>query len=165
MKQARARAEVCPQAMRCQKAGKARARISNREFVVAQVGAGAPEAIAAHAVNERAQSEPEDQRARIRQAGKGREEDRNLRRIKRQIADASGGRDALRREFGLRLHVVQIGAAVSESERAESVEMQKVRALEIAGAIKQAGRGHVPQVDGPEAEREDEAVGAQAFGS
>ena len=65
---------------------------------------------------------------------------------------------------GLRFHVVQIGAAVSERERAESVEMQKVGAFEIAGAIEQAGRGHVPEVDRPEAESEDQAVCAQAAG-
>ncbi len=43
--------------------------------------------------------------------------------------------------------------------------MQEVCALEVAGAIKQARRGHVPHVYGPKAEREDQPVGAQAFGS
>ncbi len=66
--------------------------------------------------------------------------------------------------LGLRVDVVQIGAAVSESERAQRVKMQKVRALEIPGAIKQSGRGHIPGVDGPEAEGEDQAVCSQATG-
>ena len=53
-------------------------------------------------------------------------------------------------------------AAVSQRERAERVEMQEVCAFEVAGAIEQAGRGHVPDVDGPQAEGEDQAVGAEA---
>ena len=42
--------------------------------------------------------------------------------------------------------------------------MQKVRAFEVAGAIEQAGRGHVPDVDRPEAECEEQPVGAEALG-
>ena len=70
---------------------------------------------------------------------------------------------AARRDCGLGLRIVKIGATVSEGERTESIEMQKVRALEIAGPIEQAGSGHVPQVDQPKAEREDQSVGAQAL--
>ena len=40
--------------------------------------------------------------------------------------------------------------------------MKKVSPFEVAGAVEQAGRGHIPEVDGPKAERQDRAVGAQA---
>src|ERR1700689_301046 len=53
---------------------------------------------------------------------------------------------------------------MSECERAQSVEVQKIRALEVPGAIPQARGGHVPEVNRPKAECEDEAMGAQALG-
>jgi hypothetical protein len=44
----------------------------------------------------------------------------------------------------LRAQVVEIRAAMSERERTQSVEMKKVSAFEIAGAIEHPGRGYVP---------------------
>ena len=51
---------------------------------------------------------------------------------------------------------------MSKGERAQSIKMQKVSPFEVAAAIEQAGRGHIPDIDGPKAEREDGAVCVQA---
>src|SRR5271165_1065607 len=110
--------------------------------------------MAAEAIDYRARRQPEDQGAGIRDAAKGREENRNLRRIKRQIAYACGRWNALRSELGLRIHVVEIDAVAGRGERAEDVEVHEVGAFEVAGTIEQAGRGHVPEIGGPEAQRE-----------
>ena len=64
----------------------------------------------------------------------------------------------------MRLHVVEIRAAVRQGYGAESVEVEEVGAFEMVGAIEEAGGGDVPEVNRPEAEGEDEAVGAQALG-
>jgi hypothetical protein len=40
--------------------------------------------------------------------------------------------------------------------------MKKIRALQIAGAINQTGRGHIPQIDRPQAQRKNQSVGTQA---
>ena len=74
-----------------------------------------------------------------------REEDRNLRRVKRQVPNARSFRHALSRQRSLGIHVVQIGATMSNRERAQRVEMQKVSALEISVAVAQARSRDVPQ--------------------
>jgi len=66
---------------------------------------------------------------RIRQARKGREQERNLRRIEREVADACGGGNALGCEFSLRAQVVEIRAAMSERERTQSCRNEESQCL------------------------------------
>src|SRR5579862_2798122 len=47
---------------------------------------------------------------------------------------------------------------MSDGERTQSVEMEEIGSLEIPRAIAQSGRRYVPEVDGPQAKREDQAM-------
>jgi hypothetical protein len=62
------------------------------------------------------------------------------------------------------LQVIEVGTAMSEGERAKSVEVKEVRAFEVAGATEEARSRYIPEVDRPQAEREDKAVGAETLG-
>lgn len=53
---------------------------------------------------------------------------------------------------------------VSERNRTKRIEMKKIRPLEIAGAINQARRGDVPEINRPQAQRENESMCTQATG-
>ena len=76
-----------------------------------------------------------------------------------RIPAASGTRRAA--SCGLGTDVVQVRSAVFVRERPQRIEVQKVRALEIAVAVAQSWRRQVPCVERPHAKRKNGAMSAQ----
>src|SRR4051794_14209989 len=72
------------------------------------------------------------------------EENRNLRRIQRQITNFLSVGGAFCSKCGLPVHVIQIAPTVRDGEGTKCVEMQEIGALKVSVSIAKRWRGQGP---------------------
>src|ERR1700730_2242363 len=99
------------------------------------MGTALPHCVATEGVNQNVHRKPRAQRQTVGQAGKRSEKQRNLRPVKRNIQTIGCLWYQFLRQFRLRPHVVKRVSAVSQREISQSIEMQKIRALDQTVAV------------------------------
>ena len=108
-----------------------------------------PYGVTTERIDQKIQRQPRCQCPSVRQAGKGREEQRHLRPVQSDVHAIGCSGDELVRQFSLGSHVVQQVATTVQCEVAQRVEVQEIGSLDQTIAIDESRSRHVDGINRP----------------